>query len=119
MDISLIIILIVVTAFFVFLNVSIYKMLVRRAVVKYIKPYLAEKGYEIDSVSFVGFLKTGDFKEKGGFALRPFMLGYPIHSTYIYVFYRDKNRDGSVSRMTAKIRGLLLFIRGVDYSSKL
>lgn len=100
-------------------NVLIYKLIVDRAVKKYINPYLSILGYKIDKVKFAGLFQIGDFKRKGS-PLRPFMFGgYPIHSTYIYVFVKTNDPNNNPVRITARIISLFLFIRKVEYSNNL
>jgi len=116
MEFVIIISVILVSIIFVILgNVIIYRWIVRRALMKFIRPYFAELGFKVQKVKFVGLFKTGDFKRLG-FQWRPFMhSGSLMQTTYVYVFLSNDLRKDI--RITAKINTVFLMIKKIDYSS--
>lgn len=111
------VIIIVLVLFFIAGNLLIYKWIVRRATEKYMRPYFFKLGFKITKTRFVGLFKSGDFKRKG-LQFRPFMpSGYPMQSTYIYVYlYKNTAGGDQRIRITAKILTLFLFIKKIEYS---
>lgn len=102
--------------FFIVGNLLIYKWIVSRALKKYIKPHFSDLGYGITKTHFVGLFKSGDFI-RDGFQFRPFMpSGYPLQSTYIYVYLHKNTVSDCQIRVTVKIMTLFLFIKNVEYT---
>jgi len=99
---------------FMVINILIHQLIVMKASRKFIKPFLNQKGIRFIKTEYVGFLKTGDFKESE-FTLRPFMLGHPVNTTYVYVYYSSEKEITKIKRMTAKINSIFFFIRNVEY----
>jgi|GEM_PF-5209983 len=88
-----IIILSFAIVFTIGINVLIYKHILKKALRKHIQPFWDVRGYKIEYCKFAGILSTGDFKRKG-FPFWPFLSnGYPIHSTYVYLFIKQHNNS--------------------------
>jgi len=109
--------LLIVIFLFMVINILIYQLIVKKASRQFIKPFLNQNGIRFIKSEYVGFLKTGDFKESE-FTLRPLMLGHPVHNTYVYVYYSSEKDITKIKRMTAKINSSFFFIRNVEYLPK-
>jgi len=87
------------------------KIIIHKAVNKFIRPTMIAKGFCFLHTKSVGLFRSGGFEEE--FSPRPFMLGYPVVSIYVYVYYTTQ--DQTNYRMTAKISSFLIFPFKVEY----
>lgn len=94
------------------------KLIVRRALRKFIVPDLTQRGYRLDKVKVLSFLSKGQFK-KEKLHLRPFTLGYPVHSRYLNLDYSSLENDRKNLQVTARVSVFLVFVYKVEYSHSL
>ena len=114
---KIILLVITIGASIILINVYLHKLVINRALTKFIIPHLNENGLTFVNYKSVGFFKFGDFKPKDEVTFWPFMAtGSPVQSIYIYVFYKEGETE---KRVTVKINVLLLFIKKVIYSGEL
>jgi len=110
-------------AFIILLNILIVRLIIKRALRKYIKPDLDKKELYFISYKWVIFFGIGDFTREndsdapnngywGGAGGRS-----PFLSIYIYIYYYNSHNIDK--RVTARIDTLFFFIRKVKYSSEL
>lgn len=102
---------IVIFIIIIVINIIIYNWIVNRAVRKYVKSYLASKGYELYAKRFPGLFSSGAFKQELLFGI--FIKGWPFHNTYVDVL--SKNKIGEKKKTTVKISTSFLFIKDVKY----
>jgi hypothetical protein len=99
---------------FILLNILIFRLIINRALRKYIEPDLKEKGMFFERYKWLGFFNTGDFAELtitfGGSNASARL------SIYIDVYYQSTKEQ---KRTTVRIDTFYLFIRRVKYSSDL
>lgn len=93
------------------------KLLMKKALNKFIIPDLTRNGFKLEQVHALGFLRKGQFK-KEEVHLRPFMLGYPVFHNYVNLDYSNMN-DKSIKQVTAKISVALFIVYKVEYSHPL
>ena|ERR1700761_3681475 len=107
--------LILIFPFIIFLNILVYRLVVRKALRKHIKPKLEEKG-----LTFIDYKWPGLFSN-GGFGNPEITLlvntnGNLLNSIYVYIYFKDAYET---KKTTARIDTMFLFIRKVTYSSEL
>lgn len=97
------------------INIVIYKVILRKALRKFIVPYLNDLGYHLERTKFIGLFGTGDLKRKV-FSVRPLMpTGSPVISMYIYLYIRSE--AGVAKRITARLTSIFLWVKSVEYSN--
>lgn len=99
--------------FTILLNILIYKYLVNKAIKKYILPYLIVNKLKFIKVIPVRIFSTGDFPNNG-IRIRPFSLGFPMFSIYLYVYYY--NIENITIKRTVKVSCILFFIKKIEFS---
>ena len=92
----------------------IYRLIVKKALRKFIEPKLTEKGLTFVDYKWPGLLSNGDFKPDD----ITFIMnknGNIFNSSYAYIFYKDGN---DTKKVTARIDTTFWFINKVMYSSE-
>ena len=114
------IICVVFFALLIGLIVGIRKMIINRALRKFIIPALKEKGFTYQSYKSVGLFSIGDFTRINDDGMEfTFIIsngGSPYHSFYFNVFYTTATGN---THVTAKVNTFLFFIQKIKYSSEL
>lgn len=103
---------IILFAVVILLNVLIFKLLIKRALRKFIRPKLENECLIFIDYKWAGFFSFGNFKNEE-IVIRP-SGSDPFLTIYIYIYFKDTRSE---KRITAKIDTLFLFIRKVTYSS--
>ena len=100
------------------LNVGIHFLLIKRAIRKYVKPTLNQKGLVYINYNAINLFGSGDFKGEDKRTFTPIVStnGAPSIDIFFYVFYKSGDL---LKRITVKVETTLLFIRNVKYSSEL
>lgn len=92
-------------------NILVFKIIKRRAIKYYIKPYFDDENLEIIDTEFTGIFNNGDFG-RPEFVFRPVpKMGNIVSDMYIYVYIQKVN---NIVRYTAKIRTVFWFIKKVE-----
>jgi len=95
-------------------NVIAYKLIVHRAIRKYIRPDLNHKNLIYLKHKIIGPLGTGDFNEKNTLTLVSFRGG-PRIFFYVYIYYKSPEAE---KKVTALVDTIFFVIRKVSYSSE-
>jgi hypothetical protein len=100
------------------LNIGIHYLLIKRAIRKYVKPTLNQKGLVYINYRAINIFASGDFEGKDRRTFIPVVStgGSPSIDIFFYIFYKSGDLP---KRITVKIETTLLFIRNVKYSSEL
>jgi hypothetical protein len=94
----------------------IYRLIVKKALKKYIEPKLDEKGLIFIDYKWPGLLSNGDFKaDDVGLIIIMNKNGNVSNSSYAYIFYKEGNET---KKITARIDTTFWFINKVVYSSE-
>jgi hypothetical protein len=97
------------------INILIYRLIVRKALKRYIDPQLKEKGLSFISFKWPGLFSSGDFKN-GTLKLTVMNKnGKVLNSVYAYIYYKDLS---DIKRVTARIDTKFGVIDGITYSSE-
>jgi hypothetical protein len=97
------------------LNILIYRLVVNKALKKYIKPMLVEKGLIFIEYKWPGLLSNGDFKPDDISFTIVNTNGNISNSKYAYIFYK---KASEIKKITVRIDTMFLFIiNKVAYSS--
>ena len=110
-----ILISILLISLFIFLQIIIYRSLVKKAIKKYIEPQLNEKGYAFIEYKWPGFLSSGDFNDLE-VTLVTNKYGNSSNDCYADIYYQAER---NIKKVTAKIESTFLSIKKVSYSSEL
>lgn len=94
------------------------KIILKRALNKFIVPDLTKKGLKLNSIQPAGFLQKGQFK-KEKIHLRPFTLGYPVYNKYYNLEYSSVNDESGSILVTARISVAFFFVYKIEYSHPL
>lgn len=89
-----------------------------QAIKRFVIPDLERGGYELNDVTSVKFLQTGQFRNEK-IHIRPFTRGYPVYSKYVDLTYSKPTGESRSLKVTAKISVVLLFVHKVEYSHPL
>ncbi|MEP6613307.1 MAG: hypothetical protein ABJA76_15510 [Mucilaginibacter sp.] len=100
------------------LNIGIHYLLIKRAIRKYVKPTLNQKGLVYVNYRAINLFESGDFKGNDRRTFTPIVStnGSPSIDIFFYVFYKFGDLP---KRITVKVETTLLVIRNVKYSSEL
>jgi hypothetical protein len=98
------------------LNILIYRLIVKKALRKFIEPKLSEKGLTFVEYKWPGLLSNGDFKADDISLTIMNKNGNVSNSSYAYIFYKDGNKT---KKITARIDTTFWFINRVIYSSEI
>ncbi|WP_295792531.1 hypothetical protein [Mucilaginibacter sp.] len=100
------------------LNIGILYLLIKRAIRKYVKPTLNQKGLVYVNYRAINLFGSGDFKGEDKRTFTPIVStgGSPSIDIFFYVFYKSGDLT---KRVTVKVETTLLFIRKVKYSREL
>lgn len=99
----------------IYINVLIYRSIVKRALRKYIEPELNKNGYTFIEYKWPGLFSSGDFKQMK-ISLITNKYGGILNVSYVDIYYEAGN---DTKKVTAKISTTLFFISGVSYSNEL
>lgn len=91
------------------------KFVLNQAIKRFIIPDLEHGGFELNDVTPVKFLQTGQFKKEK----YPFTRGYPVYSKYVDLTYSKPTGESQRLKVTAKNSVVLLFVHKVEYSHPL
>jgi hypothetical protein len=106
---------ILIFPFIIGLNMLIYRLLIKKALKKYIGPKLDEKGLIFIDYKWPGLLSNGDFKiDDVGLTIMN-KNGNVSNSSYAYIFYKDGNET---KKITVRIDTTFWVINKVVYSSE-
>jgi hypothetical protein len=106
-------------SFVVLFNVLFHRYTIRRAIKKYIRPKLEEKGYELKNFKFAGIFSKGDFEnDKEPFL--PFFSagGSPVNNIYAYLYLNRKD-EAITKRVTVELRTFFFAIEKVSFLPEL
>ena len=97
------------------LNILAYRIIVKKAIKKYIEPKLKEKGLLFVDFKWPGLMSSGDFE--GDFLISAIMnkMGWVSNSIYVYIYYRDLD---DTKKVTVRIDTTFFIINKVAYSSE-
>ncbi len=98
-----------------FVNVLIYRIIVRKALKKYIEPQLKEKGLLFISFKWPGLFSNGDFKNDTLTLTVMNKNGKVSNSVYAYIYYKDLS---DIKRITTRIDTKFGIIDSITYSSE-
>lgn len=113
--ILLCIIIILFFSFLIFLQVMTRRAIIKKAINKFIKPELEEKGLSLIDYKWAGFLSTGYFPNDFGFTIMN-KNGSASNSFYTDISYQNR---GEIKRVTARIDTFMFKINKITYSSEL
>jgi len=97
----------------ILLNIYIPKYIINKALNKFVKPMLQNKGLTFIEYKWCGLLSTGKFKENSIGITFSSKNGSPVNSVYADVLYLENNSQKSV---TIKIDTIFWFIKRVNFS---
>jgi hypothetical protein len=98
------------------LNMLIYRLIVKKALKKYIEPKLTQRGLLFIDYKWPGLFSSGDFKDQALTITIMNKNGNIFNSVYTYVYYKESNET---KKITARIDTIFWFIKKVTYSSDL
>lgn len=98
----------------ILLNVLLHNLFINRAVRKYVIPKLNSQGCKFIGRKWAGFFSRGDFSNDKIGWIPGLTQGYPLISTYVYIFYEDQSVE---KRMTIRIDVFMLSIKRVSFST--
>ena len=99
----------------IFLNMLTYRMVVKKALRKYIEPKLTEQGLLFVEYKWPGLLSKGDFKNENFSFTIMNRNGRASFSSYADIFYKRLN---DTKKVTVRIDTTFLIINKVSYSSE-
>ena len=94
----------------------IYHVIVKKAIRKYIKPKLNEKGLIFVDYKWPGLFSIGDFKENTWTIPVMNKNGNTFNSTYANIYYKELNET---KKITVRIDTIFFLFQKVTYSSDL
>ncbi|WP_166094889.1 hypothetical protein [Mucilaginibacter inviolabilis] len=100
----------------ILLNIYALKHVISKAIEKFIKPKLQDKGYGYIDYKWLGFFNHGDFKNDKLILVPGSKFGSSIISTYIDIYYSEQAIN---KKITVRIDSTLVFIKKVLYSKQL
>ena len=113
--INLIIAILIIFPLILIGNVLLFHLFIKRAIKKFVIPFLKNKGYLLTDYKWVGFFGCGDFRnEQMEFAL--FKTGPNSISIFSYIYYKGLD---NTKRATIKIDVVSLSIAKVTYSNEI
>jgi hypothetical protein len=92
-----------------------HKVIIKKALKKFIIPDLVRNGYRLNRLRSAGFLQKGDFKKEKTF-LRPFTLGYPLYHKYVNLSCSRIDSADENFEVMAKISVAFFIVYKVEYS---
>ena len=114
MPLNVIFIVVAMFSVVILLNIYIPKYIINKALNKFVKPMLQNKGLTFIKYKWCGFLSTGNFKDDSIGITFSSKNGSPSNSVYADVLYLENNSEKSI---TIKIDTLFGFIKRVKFSS--